>query len=55
MTKASKYVYMSNIRVLHSYQYICGQFRKIIFKYDIFTAYLKNFDMETLYPVVVAQ
>ena len=38
------------------YQYICGQFHKIILqRYDIFTTYLKNFDMETLYPVFVCQ
>jgi len=56
MPKASKTLYMSNIRVLHFYQYICGQFHKIIFqRYDIFTTYLKNFDMKTLYPVFVSQ
>jgi len=56
MPKASKTVYMSTIRVLHFYQYVCGQFHKIILqRYDIFTTYLKNFDMETLYPVFVGQ
>jgi len=56
MPKASKTVYMSNIRVLHFYQYICGQFHKTVLqRYDIFTTYLKNFDMETLYPVFVGQ
>ena len=53
MPKASKIVYMSNIRVLHFYQRICGQLYKIILqRYDIFTKYLKNFDMETLDPVL---
>jgi len=56
MPKASKTVYMSNIRVLHFYQYICGQLHKTVLqRYDIFTTYLKNFDMETLYPVFVGQ
>jgi len=32
MPKASKTVYMSNIRVLHFYQYSCGQFHKIFAK-----------------------
>jgi len=54
MPKASKTVYMLNIRVFHIYQYICGQFHKTILqRYDIFTTYLKTFDMETLYPVFV--
>jgi len=56
MPKASKTVYMSNIRVLHFYQYICGQFHKIsLQRYHIFTTYIENFDMETLYPVFVGQ
>ena len=47
---------MSNISVLYFYQYICGHFYKIILKiYDIFTTYLKNFDMETLYTALVGQ
>ena len=47
---------MSNIRVLHFYQHICGQFHKIILqRYDIFTTNLKDFDMETLNPVFVGQ
>jgi len=56
MPKASKTVYMSNIRVLYFYQYICDQFHQIILqRYDIFTTYLKNFDMETLNSVFVGQ
>ena len=56
MTKASKTVYMTNIRVLQFYQYICGQFHEIsLQKYDIFTTYLKNFDMETPSPAFVGQ
>jgi len=56
MPKASKTVYMSNKRVSHFYQYICGQFYKIMLqRYDTCTTYLKNFDMETQYPVFVGQ
>jgi len=56
MPKASKTEYMSNIRVSHFYQNICGQFYKIILqRNDIFTTHLKNFEMETHYPVFVGQ
>jgi hypothetical protein len=47
---------MSNIRVLQFYQYICGQLHETILqRYDTFTTYLKNSDMETLYVVFVGQ
>jgi len=43
MPKASRTVYMSNIRLLHFYEYSFGQFHKISLQtYDIFTSYLKK-------------
>ena len=56
MPKEWRTVYMSNIRVLHFHQYICGQFYKIILqRFYIFTSYLKNFHMEPLNRVFVGQ
>jgi len=56
MPKASNTVYLSNIRVLHFYHYMCGQFNKIIMqRYDIFTSCLKNYDMGRLLIGLVGQ
>jgi len=47
---------LSNIRVLHFYHYMCGQFNKIpLQRYDLFTSCLNTFDMGTLLTVLVGQ